>query len=419
MSRRFRFILHIGTEKTGSTTLQGYLHAFQSELREQGVAYYASPGRVESRVLAASALGDKSPDDYLNQLGVLSPEQRHSFREEAKHHFHSTMAALDERIHTVVISSEHFHSRLRQPWQVKWLQDLLAPWVAEVQVVVYLRAQTDVLTSFYSTALRNGEVRKLEIFGQNICHPGNHFYNYQTLLELWEKVFGGKAITPKLFTDDDLVQGDIVEDFAEVLRLSSLPVITAYFPRQNESINPAGQALMRGLNEARKREEGVLPKEEYQPLAQKVMTAFSGPGERLPLAVEAELQSTFDASNQWVCNRWFKGRETLFPNASQHRPGTKRVLAFSKEQLALVQVVMSRLERTEVKGLPELDSYACYLRDAAVAVANEDILTARQMMAMAHCIRPHGPLIKKKLEEYEARSRLLRRVFAWLVQWRA
>ncbi|WP_341582300.1 hypothetical protein [Marinobacter metalliresistant] len=417
MSRRFRFILHIGTEKTGTTTLQGYLHGAQNELNEHGVAYYASPGRVESRALAASAVGDQAPDDFLKQLSVESPQQRQVFREETERHFHAAMTALDERIHTVVISSEHFHSRLRHPWQVKRLHDLIMPWANDVRVVVYLRPQTDVLSSFYSTALKNGEVRNLEALGRKICHAGNHFYNYQSLLELWAKIFGKKALIPRLFTADELKQGDIVADFAEVIGLSPSHATSANLPRQNESINPVGQALLRGLNRARKREECALTKEEYQPLARRVMNVFSGSGERLPSTVEAELQSLFEVSNRWVCDQFFNEREALFPSA-QNQPH-KGSFVFSKEQLALVQMVMSRLERSNVNGLPEMDSCACYLRDRAVALESKDIVMARKLMAMAHHIRPHGPFIAKKLEEYEARSGLWNRVVNWLAQRRS
>lgn len=414
MSHRFRFILHIGTEKTGTTTLQSYLHAAQSKLSERGVAYYASPGRVESRALAASAVGDQAPDDFLNQLSVESPEQRHVFREQTKQHFHAAMTAMDEHIHTVVISSEHFHSRLRQPWQVKWLHDLITPWADDVRVVVYLRQQTDVLSSYYSTALKNGEVRNLESLGRKICHAGNHFYNYQSLLELWARVFDKKALEPRLFIPDALKQGDIVADFLEVIGLSSLHATALDLPRQNESVNPAGQALLRALNRARKREKDALPKKDYQPLARRVMNMFSGPGERLPRPIEAEVQSSFEASNKWVCEQFFSERPTLFPSKAGYQP--KRPLVFSKEQLALVQTVMTRLERPDVNGLPELDSCAPYLRDAAVFLEEKDIVNARNMMAMAQNIRPHGPFIAQKLEEYEARSGLWNRAINWLAQ---
>ena len=416
MSRKVRFIVHIGTEKTGTTTLQGYLHRTQAQLQERGIAYYASPGRIEARGLSAAAIGDTPADDYLQQEGIVTPEQRQVFREKMTEDFQRAMSSLDGHIHTVVISSEHFHSRLRQPHQLQWLKDLLSPWAAQVQIVVYLRAQTDMLTSFYSTVLRNGEVRNLEVLGTKSCHAGNHFYNYRTLLELWGKVFGKNALTPRLFTADNLIQGDIVADFAAVMGTSSPQLEALKLPRQNESINPAGQALLRGINKAHRRAENALPAGDCRLLQLEVMAVFSGPGERLPLAVAKELQSAFEASNQWVCEQWFKERSALFPPVSHHYHGKKRSLAFSSEQLALAQTVVSRLERPDVKGVPELDSCAPYLRDAAVALEGKDTTAARRIMAMAHCIRPHGPFIRGKLGEYRAQRGILQRMGEWFLR---
>lgn len=411
MKHGVRFVLHIGTEKTGTTTLQGYLHSAKAQLREQGIEYYSSHGRIEARGLSASAVGDQLPDDYLKQEGIVSPQQRQMFRKKMKDDFQHAMSFLDEHIHTVVISSEHFHSRLRQQHQLQWLKDLLSPWAWEVQVVVYLRAQTDMLTSFYSTALRNGEVQDLEALGKKVCHAGNQYYNHRMLLELWGKVFGENALIPRLFTSDDLMQGDIVADFADVLGVESLRLVDLSLPRQNESINPAGQALLRGLNKAHKRAEHALPATEHQSLAREVMTVFAGPGERL--AVETELQSAFGASNQWVCNQWFKDRPALFPIISQHSHGHKRSLVFSRKQMALAHAVINRLERSEVKGVPELNSCADYLRDAAVRIEGKDISAARQLMTMAHRIRPQGPFISKKLEEYSANRGVFEKIGEW------
>jgi len=172
--------------------------------------------------------------------------------------------------------------------------------------------------------------------------------------------------------------------------------------------------LLRGLNKAHRRAEDALPAGDYRLLQLEVMAVFSGPGECLPLAVAKELQSAFEASNQWVCEQWFKERPALFPPVSHHYHGKKRSLVFTPEQLALAQTVMSRLEHPDVKGIPELDSCAPHLRAAAVALEGKDMTAAAQMMAMAHRIRPHGPFIRGKLDEYKDQPGILKRMGKWL-----
>jgi len=326
--------------------------------------------------------------------------------------FHEAIAAVADDADTVVISSEHFHSRVRQPWQVQWLKELIEPWASEIHVVVYLRPQVAMLTSFYSTALRNGEVRALDAIGEKLCRPRNHFYNFKSLLSFWGAAFGRDNLIPRLFTSDDLVQQDIVADFFEAIGLSTPERWDLNVPRKNESINPLGQAMLRGLNQAHKRGEGWLPTDEYRPLARKVQQFFVGSGGRLPFDQEKALQAAFDDSNQWVCEHWFGEREGLFPPLTARKPGPVKI---SDEQLRLVEAVTSRLDQPDKKGVPELDRCADYLRDAAVALEKaDDLAAARKRMALAHVIRPQGPFIARKLDEYEKQRGWLSRLKGWL-----
>jgi hypothetical protein len=47
------------------------------------------------------------------------------------------------------------------------------------------------------------------------------------------------------------------------------------------------------------------------------------------------------------------------------------------------------------------DSYADVCRDAAVSFEQSSIGMAYKLMSLAHQIRPHGPVIKKKLADYK------------------
>ena len=49
------------------------------------------------------------------------------------------------------------------------------------------------------------------------------------------------------------------------------------------------------------------------------------------------------------------------------------------------------------------DNYADVLRDAALKLECEDLNIAHDLMELAHIIRPNGPFINKKLNEYKNR----------------
>ncbi|KAA1174688.1 hypothetical protein FWJ25_04670 [Marinobacter salinexigens] len=417
MKRALHFVVHIGTEKTGTTTLQAYLHAHQSRLRQRGICYYASPERIEGRGLAAAALGDQPPDDYLRHEGIHTPEERQAFRRRVVEHFQQSMESLEEHVHTVVISSEHFHSRLRQRDQVEWLKDLVAPWAADTKVVVYLRRQVDVLSSFYSTALRNGEVCNLQELALRVCRPSNHYYNYRTVLELWGEVFGQLSLTPRLFSANDLKDGDILADFLDVLREGheALPEAPD-LPRQNESINPVGQGLMRGLNKVARELPADSEQEELQVLMRKVVSVFSGPGEALPVVEARKLQKEFQQCNAWIRQNWFNEKKPLFLPVTKDNYGRQpSVYTFGSEELETAKAVIDYLAKPGTEGIPWLDDCAGYFRNSAVALEAKDLAAARKLMAMAHRIRPKGPFIQQKLGEYRSlRSGLLGKLGRWV-----
>ena len=96
-----RCILHIGTEKTGSTSLQTALSVNREHLSERGIFYSKAAGTLNSRALAA-AFCQYSSDDYLARLGLEDTTQ-HTFwrerlldkiREEAVSYTHLTLPTI-------------------------------------------------------------------------------------------------------------------------------------------------------------------------------------------------------------------------------------------------------------------------------------------------------------------------------------
>lgn len=417
MMNKFRFILHIGTEKTGTSTLQHLLHQHQQALQKQGVYYYASANRVEARTLAAAAIGDHAPDDHLKNAGINTPEQRQIFRTQVAEHFNKSMESLPASVHTVIISSEHFHSRLNKPEQLQWLQALLSPWCKELQVIVYLRRQVDLAASYYSTELKNGGIRTLEQAARQGCKPSNHYFNYQSLLSLWGNVFKGANITPRVFDQRALQQKDIITDFFHTTKLEENHSIIKRVSkrRYNESLTPFGQKLLLALNIAIKNKTTRASLNELAELRILLNQQFSGPGEYLSYPIALELQSAFSASNAQVCEKWFPEKDELFSRVPQPAGKHDNDFSIKEEQIKLAHKVFDYLGMADTTGFPELDIYADKLRDAAITIEQKNLPLAIQLMELAWRIRPHGSLINRKLGEYSAhRSCLTERLKQWV-----
>lgn len=312
MTRKPQIVVHIGTEKTGTTTLQSALNSADSRLRANGIAYLPTPGRADSRALAAACLTKPGYDEYLRKESIDTAEKLSAFRDRVFADVRTRIAELPDNCHSVVISSEHFHSRLRTRESVQYLQTCLAPATERIRIVCYLRRQVDVATSFYSTLLKTGGTETLEQAVRRVCRPNNHYYNYQAMLELWADVFGPDALEVRRFGPEHLQGGSIVSDFLYHL---ALPADAIPLPgsTRNRSINRAGQALIRALNKQFTGIESAPARSAGNATRKAIGRIFTGDGERLPPDAEAEIQSRFDEINEAIRDRWFLGERMLFP----------------------------------------------------------------------------------------------------------
>ncbi|MGM0694993.1 MAG: hypothetical protein ACQEUN_16560 [Pseudomonadota bacterium] len=400
--RQFDIILHIGTEKTGTKTLQHTLLENQPALMASGVHYFTSPGRIEARTLAAAALGDEEPDDYLQQQAIHGAQARQAFREEVKRDTQERLLALPEGVHTVVISSEHFHSRLRRPAHVRRLHALLAPMARSFRVVCYLRRQVDLLASYYSTVLKNGGTRELEEVARAVCRPGNAYYDYAGLLARWADEFGEGAICARRFDPAEWYGGSLVQDFLTCSGLGELAPSLSAAPVHNESLTPEGQALLVALN----RRAAAMTLQEadrvaWQRVRVRVSRACAGRGRLLPRDLAVKHQAAFDEGNAEVCRRWFANRGSLFaPLAADY--------GMDQAESGRLRMVNSLLEELVESDEPltakaMLDGFVNQLRDTAVAMEADDLCLAHGLMEKAHRLRPEGPFISRKLDDYRRR----------------
>ena len=151
-----KVIVHIGAEKTGSTSIQEYLYDNISLLSNAGFYYYCSSVYKNSRALPAYCMDDHIYDDFLRNKGIRSVQKKIDFKHEFLKNFSAEMKSVPKKIHTVIISSEHLHSRLRSQEEVGNVRELLSPFFSDVKIVCYIREQVRTCTSLYSTAIKIG-----------------------------------------------------------------------------------------------------------------------------------------------------------------------------------------------------------------------------------------------------------------------
>ena len=250
-----RLIVHIGTEKTGSTTLQAFLNDNREQLAKDGFALFqpecdATQLVRNNRHFVAMFQKDNRNDDYFRHHQLDGDEALNQFRQQVTAEFDQFLRDLPSDIHSVVLSSEHFHSRLQSAEEVQDFADFMKARFDDFRIIGYCREQSALCRSAYSTAVKSGEKRAFSDY-QKMCRPQNHYYNYLRMFRFWRKAFGPKALRTRLFDKESLRNKDICRDFLGFRFLNNRLDLNRYNfdqPAYNLSLGPTGLQLILLIN---------------------------------------------------------------------------------------------------------------------------------------------------------------------------
>jgi hypothetical protein len=229
-----RVIFHIGSEKTGTTSLQNYLVDNEDALARHSILY---PKRNlgfhhnNHRRLVASYLPHTPTDCFVSSGACDQAAIRDSVLREIE----------TARENTILLSAEHFSSRFRQP-QIAALAANFSGF--DHEIVLFARDHFSLFFSAYATQVASGGRLTIEAFADQVLQPGNLYARYAETITQWEEVFGRERITVLRYSETH----DILDDFLGVLGADP-----AHFPkprprRDNKSLGPNRAAILRGVN---------------------------------------------------------------------------------------------------------------------------------------------------------------------------
>ncbi|WP_134726307.1 hypothetical protein [Paracoccus luteus] len=298
-------ILHIGTEKTGTTSIQQALAASRDALAERGILYPALLGTENHMEIAAAAMGPRANDSIqiqeLARTGLDLPAYVDAVRARLAAEIEATGA------NTLLISNEHCHGRLDTPESVQRLAQLLGAPFRRVRVIVYLRRQDQMAVSLHSTRLKGGGT------GAMLPQWGivPQYYDPHGLMARYADVFGQAAITPRLYERNRLAGGDVVRDFFQTAELGIDPPAMT---KANPSLSRA-QARFLSLFNARVPlivDRKVNP--DRGPVVAAIIRVLPGPPARPARAEAMRFQQQFDVVNRLARERFMPtlDRPTLF-----------------------------------------------------------------------------------------------------------
>lgn len=302
MARAKICYLHIGAEKTGSTSIQAFLRANRRRLADHGYLFPRTPGEDNQPALAAYAMADSSRKNLMAQVRVQSDEALESFQHDFKAALQAEVtSAAPERI---VLTNEHCHSRIETAEELERLAALLRSIADEIRVIFYIRRQDQAATSLYSTALKVGQWRKkpdLTVKGELPIA-----FDYWRTCELYAGVFGKDAMRVRLFDRDQLVDGDLIADFRDALDLPSGADWTVP-ESKNQSLGRLGQRFLAAFNQKRQDRFGEKSEHYRMALVRQLDQHFAGKGIKPSRSAAEDFLAHFRDGNERI-------REAYFPD---------------------------------------------------------------------------------------------------------
>lgn len=207
--------IHIGTPKTGSTSIQRFLTKHRDALSQQGILYpvagrcYTAPrnGIVEIVPCQEAAQGTKDFNICMNGGVVNNIHDLHTLLSHFEKTHHSTMILSEECLFMQHGNSSIVHNE--EVWR------LLSTY--ETKVIVYIRRSIEYLCSLWQEGIKYRSQTKLLDFLDNEDYR-EHLKNFN---ELAERV-GNKNIIVRTFEKEAWTDNNLIADFLSVFDKENL-----------------------------------------------------------------------------------------------------------------------------------------------------------------------------------------------------
>ncbi|EKO0309378.1 hypothetical protein PX387_001933, partial [Campylobacter coli] len=315
--------IHIGVEKTGSTSIQEFLYHNKDNIFKQNYFFPQSIGLKNHWDLAFLAYSMDKKDSYIliNSLKNLQDIREH------KKNILSKLKAEIKHAENIVFTSELLQSRLDHKKEIIRLKKILYMLnVKKIFVIFYIRDPLDMFKSLCSEAIKWGEIDSFKLlkkglqyesgFKKNLSHF-NYICNYKQIIQWWQQIFGKENLIVRLFDKSEFYQGDLLKDFVHSIGLKwdNEFVIP---PKQNESLDLIGVELLKRINQYLpwridnkiNHLRGDLTKfiTKYFQNSNNYHLKFQPPKEIIQSYIDS-----FEESNEWVRKEFFPYKERLFP----------------------------------------------------------------------------------------------------------
>lgn len=315
-----RIFIHIGSYKTGTTSIQSHLQRSRDKLEASGWLYPLSGsqnGHAHHQI--PFALQKSGGGDSVDASRSLVSE----IIEEAK----------SKKAENIVISSEVFFSL--QNSHIQSFSKLFEGQGHDVRIVCYLRRQDQFLHSFYMQCIKHSQMRvsdePAEYKGFNEVVS---IARYDQIISWWAEAFGKDAMMIETY-DSKCQKNGVVNEFMQKIECDAAPSNNNE-ARINTTIRTELIEYLRVANSI-----GISP-DQHELLLKNLNSLSVQAGDHFTnhkyITVEdgKRICSLYGDINSTVLSQWFSDRETLFDVALDSSTTIQRQPELRPESVARI-----------------------------------------------------------------------------------
>lgn len=373
-----KFFIHVGTAKTGTTTIQTFFRNSVLNLITHDWMYPQSMGPGPHIQLTACFLDFDHSHPILRLLGIKTPDQLNDHRALVMSKFKSE---LDNSAgNKIFISDEHISICLHEN-ELKRLGDFLKEYGDVAAIVIYLRRQDRYLVS------NNSEALKMMLFdcinARDLAHSCwyqnfPYEYRYAEILENLKQAFPESEFIVRPYIEEP--NFDAVADIKTCLGLDGFSQTNAV-ERQNSGLpHSAFRSLILIGALAKKNNEHILL-DNWRSFLSAVSKNVSGPGPSLTCNEAETFLSCFKEENYRLCSDYPVLSRTLCNEINIH---TADNLSVELDPLSLFELVREYVESDIRQALARICQYLADSANPYEAAFSNEVLLRWQAIKQAN-----------------------------------
>jgi hypothetical protein len=210
-----QLFLHIGTLKTGSTSIQGYLEDHIKQLEDQGFSLYEGAHMPVNHIELFLAAMRYERDSFAK----LKLQNRFAFDES---YTESIRQRVNRFIDTnpcqkVILTTEGL-CLLRYDDEVDRLKSILGESASNTTIILYLRNKADYLKSYTRQLLKvRGRLPSDDPESSLYVEEDSWLWDYESLIALFARGFGSENVKVIDYDQEKQSRGNVLPSFLEAI----------------------------------------------------------------------------------------------------------------------------------------------------------------------------------------------------------